>query len=106
MELLTREKTLDFEMVFDVARKEISLVDTFNGQSGEKIGLASFQTGRTELQITRRSGSPSVIPFQASEAIHLGAASKISEALAIQKTRPPVRKPVSAASTNVKRWVI
>ena len=42
MELLTREKTLDFEMVFDVARKEISLVDTFNGQSGEKIGLASF----------------------------------------------------------------
>ena len=42
MSLLTREKTLDFEMVFDVVRKEIALVNTFNGQSGERIGSASF----------------------------------------------------------------
>ena len=42
MELLAIEKSLDFEMCFDVARKEIALVETFNGAYGEKIGLSSF----------------------------------------------------------------
>ena len=45
MELLSKEKSLDFEMHFDVAKKEIAVVEIFNFETGDKIGPASFETG-------------------------------------------------------------
>ena len=109
-ELLFQAKSVDFVMCFNVTRREIDVVDMIHSQTGENLGPASFETG-TELQIMRRSGSPTVRsmsgaldlaakvkPLQASAAAanYNSVATAKSGAMAVQKTKPATR--VSAAS--------
>ena len=74
LELITQAKSIDFDICFDVTSREIEVVQMINSQTRENIGLASFQTGQTEIQILRRAGAPTCKPFWAAEIVNESAA--------------------------------
>ena len=103
MELLTQTKSIDFDINLEVIRREIEDVEMLNSQTGENLGKASFQSGLTELQMLRRSGSPVVKSRYLGEERNCSAAyeSNRNQAVVIQKIKPAME---IASAPQTKKW--